>query len=123
MENPKEKAGQSKVCMHYVPPRVLMEVALALTEGANKYGSYNFRDAGNTKYSTYYSSTLRHLSQWFEGEDIDKESGLHHITKAIGGLIVLRDSMLADNAQDDRPTKSKDGWLDELNNTTKSVEK
>jgi hypothetical protein len=102
MDNPKEAIGKTKTQFHLVPPRVIKEVAEALTEGANKYGAYNFREAGVT-YSTYYSSTWRHLEAWFEGEDIDPESGLSHVTKAIGGLIVLRDSMLEGNSRDDRP--------------------
>jgi len=100
--NPKEAIGKTKTQFHLVPPRVLKEVAEALTEGATKYGAYNFREAG-VCYSTYYSSTLRHLIAWYEGEDTDKESGLNHITKAIGGLIVLRDSMIQGNDTDDRP--------------------
>lgn len=103
MENPKEKAGKMKTQFHLVPPRVLKEVADAMTEGANKYGPYNFRQAG-VNHSTYFSSTLRHITAWFEGEDIDKDSGLSHITKAIAGLFVLRDSMLEGNDKDDRPS-------------------
>jgi hypothetical protein len=102
MINPKENAGSLKTPHHLVPPRVLKEVAEALSEGARKYGAYNFRQAG-VKYSTYYSSTRRHIDAWFEGEDIDKDSGLNHIVKAIGGLIVLYDSILQDNFEDDRP--------------------
>jgi hypothetical protein len=102
IENPKEKIGQAKPSLHHVPPRVLLEVAQAMMEGSKKYGIYNYRKAG-VSFSTYYSSTFRHLIAWFEGEDIDPDSGLSHITKAISGLIVLRDSMLENNYQDDRP--------------------
>ena len=102
IENPKEAIGQAKPSLHHVPPRVLLEVAQAMMEGSKKYGIYNYRKAG-VSYSTYYSSTFRHLIAWFEGEDIDPDSGLSHITKAISGLIVLRDSMLEGNFTDDRP--------------------
>jgi hypothetical protein len=102
MKNPKEAIGKTKTQFHLVPPRVLKEVAEAMTEGGSKYGAYNYREAGVT-YSTYYSSTFRHLTAWFEGEDIDPDSGLSHVVKAISGLIVLRDSMLQGNATDDRP--------------------
>lgn len=102
MKNPKEEAGAKKTPYHLVPARVEKEIAWALSEGARKYGAYNWRKAG-VVYSTYYSSTRRHLEQWYEGEDIDEESGLNHIIKAIAGLMVLRDSMIEDNATDDRP--------------------
>jgi hypothetical protein len=65
-------------------------------------GSYNYRKAG-VKFHTYYSSTRRHIDKWYEGEDIDPDSGLHHIVKAIAGLTVLYDSILEGNANDDRP--------------------
>ena len=102
LENPKEAIGQAKVSIHHIPPRVILEVAQAMMEGSKKYGIYNYRKAG-VHYSTYYSSTFRHLAAFFEGEDIDKDSGLSHVTKAIAGLVVLRDSMIEGNAIDDRP--------------------
>jgi hypothetical protein len=102
VENPKEKIGQAKPSLHHVPPRVLLEVAQAMMEGSKKYGIYNYRKAG-VSFSTYYSSTFRHLISWFEGEDIDPDSGLHHVVKAIAGLCVLYDSILEGNATDDRP--------------------
>lgn len=102
VENPKEAIGQTKPSLHHVPPRVLLEVAQAMMEGSEKYGIYNYRKAG-VHYSTYYSSTFRHLISWFEGNDIDEDSGLSHITKAIAGLVVLRDSMIEGNFIDDRP--------------------
>lgn len=104
IENPKEAIGQSKPSLHHVPPRVLLEIAQAMMEGSKKYGIYNYRKAG-VHFSTYYSSTFRHLISWFEGEDIDPDSGLNHVTKAIAGLIVLRDSMIEGNFFDDRPNK------------------
>lgn len=108
MINPKEEIGQAKVSIHHIPPRVILEVAQAMMEGSKKYGIYNYRKAG-VSFSTYYSSTFRHLAAWFEGEDIDPDSGLSHVTKAISGLIVLRDSMLEKNFIDDRPnTKNHD---------------
>ena len=107
VKNPKEEIGQAKPSLHHVPPRVLIEIALAMMEGSRKYGIYNYRKAG-VSFSTYYSSTFRHLISWFEGEDIDPDSGVSHVTKAISGLIVLRDSMLENNFIDDRPnTKTK----------------
>ena len=103
--NPKAGAGDSKVGLSVIPANVLLEVAIALTEGAAKYGSHNYRTEG-ARASVYYNSTMRHMMSWWEGEDIDPDSGLSHITKAISGLIVLRDCMMRDNCTDDRPPKS-----------------
>ena len=43
---------------------------------------------------------------WFEGEDIDPDSGLSHVTKAMTALATLRDSMLMGNWVDDRPLRN-----------------
>lgn len=111
--NPKDIAAISKVPFTRVPYPVLAEAAVALHEGALKYGGYNWREAG-VQASVYIDAVGRHLGAWFEGEDIDPESGLSHITKAIAGLMVLRDGMIADNWVDDRP-QGCDGFIKALN--------
>ena len=50
-----------------------------------------------------HDALLRHAFAWWEGEDIDPDSGLSHITKAIATLVVLRDAMLQNMCTDDRP--------------------
>lgn len=112
--NPKDACGIRKVPVSVVPQPVLAEVGLALLEGALKYGRHNYRDAG-VRASVYQDAVWRHMAAWWEGEDIDKDSGLSHVTKAMAGLVVLRDSMLRGNWIDDRPPKSQPGWIDELN--------
>ncbi len=106
--NPKDALGIRKVPIHTVPMHVLSEVGLAMLEGGRKYGSHNYRDAG-VKASVYIDAVWRHLFlQWWEGENIDTDSGLSHITKAIASLVVLRDSMIMDNMVDDRPIRHPD---------------
>lgn len=113
--NPKDAVGTKKVPISVLSFPVLGEVALAMLEGARKYGRHNYRVAG-VRASVYIDAVImRHLGPFWEGEDIDPDSGLNHITKAIAGLIVLRDSMIQGNWVDDRPPKSPDGWKDELN--------
>lgn len=112
--NPKDAVGINKINYSVIPANVLGEVALALTEGALKYGRHNYRGVG-VRSSVYYDAAMRHLTAFWEGEDIDAESGLSHITKAISGLIVLRDCMMRGNDTDDRPPKSKEDWMIPLN--------
>lgn len=101
--NPKDAVGVRKVPLSTLPWRVLWRVALAMLEGACKYGRHNYRAAG-VRASVYFDAVVsRHLGAWWEGEDIDAESGLSHIDKAIAGLMVMRDSMLEGNFVDDRP--------------------
>lgn len=112
--NPKDAVGVKKVPISTVPAPVIAEIGLAMLEGARKYGRHNYRAAG-VRASVYYDALFRHMGAWWEGEDIDKESGLSHITKALACLTVLRDSMLLGNWEDDRPPKFPLGWVQELN--------
>jgi len=118
--NPKDIAGSSKVPMNSMLSGAVMgEVALALFEGALKYGRHNYRQDG-VRASVYYDAVGRHLAAWWEGEDIDEESGLSHITKAIAGLHILRDCSIRGMCNDDRPPKTAD-FMKELNYKTKAL--
>lgn len=112
--NPKDSVGVRKVPFSVIPSEVVGELGLALFEGARKYGRHNYRSIG-VRGSVYYDATLRHLTDWWEGVDIDPDSGLSHITKAIASLVVLRDSMVRENWEDDRPPRLDPSWQKELN--------
>lgn len=113
--NPKDSVGIKKAPMSVVPATVMMEVSIGMMEGALKYGRHNYRVAG-IRFSVYYDAALRHLTDWWEGQDTDPESGLSHVTKAICSLVVLRDAMLQDLYTDDRPPKAHDpAWQRKLN--------
>jgi hypothetical protein len=101
--NPKDAVGSRKArWFSILPLRVLVNVGLAMLEGALKYGRHNYRIAG-IRASVYLDAVVcGHLMPWQEGEDIDPDSGLNHIDKAIASLIVLRDGMLENNWVDDR---------------------
>ena len=111
--NPKDAIGIRKSPMSTVPANVLAELGCAMLEGASKYGRHNYRHAG-IRASVYYDGTMRHLMAWWEGEDIDPDSGLSHITKAIASLTVQRDAMMRGMMVDDRPPKSNP-FFPELN--------
>lgn len=117
--NPKDLVGVKKMSLACVPATVLSEVAIGMHEGALKYGRHNYR-AIDVRASVYYDATIRHLFDWWEGEDIDPVSDLSHITKAITSLVVLRDAMIQEKFNDDRPPRAPKGWLETLN---KRVEK
>jgi len=112
--NPKDAIGIKKAPMSTVSAPVLMEMGLAMLEGDRKYGRHNYRVIG-VRSSVYYDAAMRHLMAWWEGEDIDPDSGISHVTKALSCLSVLRDAMINEKFTDDRPPKIKDGWIQELN--------
>ena len=118
--NPKDAVGTDKAPISVVSGPVLAEVGIGLLEGALKYGRHNYRVAG-VRASVYHDATFRHLIDWWEGEDIDPDSDLNHVTKAICSLVVLRDAMIRDLMIDDRPPKSPKGWLAKLNARAKAL--
>lgn len=116
--NPKDSVGVKKSPLSVVPTQVIHEIGLGMLEGALKYGRHNYRVAG-VRSSVYYDAAMRHLNQWWEGEDIDGPSGLSHITKAMTTLAVLRDAMLQEKLTDDRPPPALNkNWLEDYNKKT-----
>lgn len=106
--NPKDALGIKKAPMSTLPAGPMYEVALAMLEGSRKYGRHNYRVMG-AKASVYYDAAMGHITAWWEGEDIDLESGIHHLGKAMACLVVVRDSMMMDNWVDDRPPRYPNG--------------
>lgn len=104
--NPKDSVGIRKAPLSTVPMNVVAEAGVAMLEGALKYGRHNYRAMG-IRESVYFDGTMRHLLAYWEGEDIDPDSGVSHLTKAIASLLVWRDAQMNGNATDDRPPKAK----------------
>lgn len=104
--NPKDAVGTKKWRQYCtVPTTILWELGVAMLEGARKYGRHNYRIAG-VRASVYVDAAKGHIDQWWEGEDIDEESKLNHLVKAIASLVVLRDAMIQNKWVDDRPPKT-----------------
>ena len=99
--NPKDLIGSDKMPLHLFPSTATIYGALALLEGALKYGRSNWRVAG-VRASIYYDAANRHLDKWFEGEIIDPDSGLPHLAHAIACIAILIDATEANNLKDDR---------------------
>ena len=111
--NPKDAIGIKKPCLTTIPFPVLYEVGTAMLEGACKYRRHNYRVAG-VRAHVYIEAAFRHLAAYWEGEDIDPDSGLHHISKAIASLVVLRDAQMNDMCQDDRPPSPEPEWMEKI---------
>lgn len=104
--NPKDAVGVRKWRQYCtVPMTIIWELGVAMLEGARKYGRHNYR-VSSVRGSVYRDAALGHIDSWWEGEDIDPDSGLSHITKAMASLAVLRDAMIQGKFVDDRPPKT-----------------
>lgn len=103
LENPKDIAGKGKPQLHLIPMPALLEVAKAMASGAVKYGPYNWREKKITP-GAYISAGGRHAGAYFEGQDLDPESGLHHLAHDIASKMILLDAILCGMVNDDRPS-------------------
>lgn len=102
--NPKdETAGaEGRVPLGLLPDTARVAGAMAMHEGAQKYGRYNYRAVG-VRASVYHDALMRHMTAWWNGEDIDPDSGLPHTWKALACIAILIDSAACDMLTDDRP--------------------
>ena len=100
--NPKDAQAGTKVPLHLVPRTAITAMAMAFCEGGLKYGPYNWRESG-VRASVYVAAMQRHMSAWFDGEDIDPDSGLSHVWKAMACLAIIVDAEACGKLNDDRP--------------------
>lgn len=100
--NPKDAVGSSKLGLHLVPDTLSIFAAMAFTEGATKYGPFNWRVAG-IRASIYRSALERHLKSWWNGEECDPGTGVPHLASAIACLGIIMDAQLVGKLDDDRP--------------------
>lgn len=106
--NPKDAVGIRKPRFFSgLSWHVMRLVSIGMMEGAMKYGRHNYRPAA-VRGSVYFDATLEHLTSWYEGEDIDPDSKLNHVIKAIASLMVLADAIVTGNLVDDRPPRTAD---------------
>lgn len=104
--DPKGDAGKQKPQLHLVPTVALVECAKALKLGADKYTERNWANA-QVKHSTYRSAILRHLGEIQDGNDIDPESGAHHLGHIIANCAIMLDAMKCGTLVDDRVLPGK----------------
>jgi hypothetical protein len=105
-EDTAKKFDNEKIRMDLLPVRALTGIAEVLTHGAKKYGDRNWENG--LKWSRVFGATLRHLFAWWGGEDIDKESGLHHLKHVGCNILFLLEFIITRKDLDDRPNKAKD---------------
>lgn len=71
-----------------LPPLALAETVKVLTFGAEKYEPDNWKLVPDSK-RRYFDALQRHLWAWKMGEELDPESGIHHLAHAQCCLMFL----------------------------------
>lgn len=111
--NPKQAFADGKAQLGLVPDTLAYAAGMAFTEGALKYGAYNWRVAG-VRASTYKAAAERHLKKWYNGEDCDPKTGVPHLANAIACLAIIVDADLCAKLEDDRPPRVDIGGFEEV---------
>ncbi len=73
---------------YLLPYRVIDYLGEIYLYGCIKYDENNWRKG--MPWGKIFAAFCRHSGQWFGGEDIDKESGMHHLGHALWQLFGLR---------------------------------
>lgn len=79
--------NQGKPLLGHIPPKALEDIAKVFTYGANKYKTDNWLKG--LKYRDTIGSLLRHVIKFAQGETIDSESGLSHLSHVGANVLFL----------------------------------
>ena len=80
------KYDQEKLRWDLLPIEEVEEVVKVLQCGARKYADHNWKKVPDSK-RRYFSAALRHIFAWWRGEQMDPETGLHHLAHAMCCLL------------------------------------
>jgi hypothetical protein len=100
--DPKGAIGATKPPLALLPPAFNEETAKALSLGARKYKPFNWR-ATNVEIMTYLNAMRRHLDEVIERNDIDEESGAHHLGHVAANCAIILDARKHGTLVDNRP--------------------
>lgn len=96
------KFDGDKLPMELIAPILLSGVAEVLAFGANKYSARNWEKG--MSWSRVYGAMLRHMTAFWSGENLDKETGLPHLWHAACCCMFLMEFARKGTGTDDRPT-------------------
>ena len=88
--------------VHAIPYEAITELGKVYGYGEDKYHDYNFRRGYRWSFS--YDAMQRHIYAFWNREDRDGESGLHHMAHAAWHCLTLMFFSLTNRGTDDRPT-------------------
>lgn len=108
--NPKDRYGLAKVPYSLIPSTALTFMALGLGNGAKKYGPFNWR-VEPVQGRIYLEAALRHLLLLLDGEDFDRDTGIHHGAFVLSTMAIYLDAMVHGSNIDNRAVAGRNGDL------------
>lgn len=108
--NPKDRYGLAKVPFSLIPQSAKVLMAMGLSIGAGKYGPYNWR-VEPVQGRVYLEAAERHLNLLLDGEDFDRDTGIHHGAFVLSTIAIYIDAMVQGTLIDNRPLAGRTGDL------------
>lgn len=102
--DPKKASGDQKPQLQLLPAVFEEQTAAALKIGAEKYGPWNWR-GNQVEIMTYLGAMRRHIAAVLDGEDIDPESGAHHLGHVAASCAIVLDARKHGTLADNRPQR------------------
>ena len=96
-----KRFNEGKIPMHLLPLWLLEDLAAHYGEGAKKYDPWNWTAGGST--DTCFGALLRHATKWQAGEDMDEETGTHHMCAIAWNALTILHGYKMGIDRDDRP--------------------
>lgn len=96
------KHDEGKLQWHLLPLLAVRLLVRVLMHGAAKYKEWNWAEGGD--YSRLYDAALRHLTAWWDGEDLDPDSGMNHLAHAACCCLFLLEMQIREIPEDNRRT-------------------
>lgn len=102
-ENPKyvRAAKDGKAPLERLELAADEAISRVLQHGADKYGARNWRQDA-IRVTTYVAAIRRHIAALNDGEDIDPDSGEHHMAHIGANVHVFLDALAHGQVIDDR---------------------
>ena len=98
-----QRFNDGKLMYDLIPELAMEEMAKLYTFGANKYSARNWEQG--LVFMETIAAIRRHIKEFVKGEDIDKESGCHHMASAAFGCLALVEFYYTHKGTDNRPYK------------------
>jgi hypothetical protein len=94
--------NEGKLRFDLIPPEAVEGLAGIYTMGAKKYADRNWEKG--LKLMACFASLMRHAWKWAGGEDLDQESGMHHMDHVAWNAVAISTFFKRNRSDlDDRP--------------------
>lgn len=100
--NPKAKFGAQKPNLALIPGSAQVAEALALEDGAVKYGPFNWRES-KVEIMTYVAAIRRHLDAYVDGDALTTDTQVPNLGAIRACCAVLIDADASGTLIDNRP--------------------